>query len=85
MSAAPVGELSFSTVGQLLDSADAMISKDILDVSGVTRCDSAGIALLLELQRRAKCRGRTLKFAGANEQLSQLIRSYALNGILATA
>lgn len=79
------GELGFTTVSGLLDNADSLISKDILDVSGITRCDSAGIALLLELQRRAQRQGRKLKFSGAPEQLTKLIRSYALNGILEVA
>lgn len=85
MTSNPTGELSFATVCKLLNDADSMISKDIIDVSGVTRCDSAGIALLLELQRRAQLKGRKLKFSGANEQLTKLIRSYALNGILEAA
>jgi anti-anti-sigma factor len=79
------GELSFATVNKLLEGADSLISKEILDLSEVTRCDSAGIALLLELQRRAQRAGRKLQLTGASAQLKQLIHSYALNGILVTA
>lgn len=79
------GELSFTTVNQLLTSADSLIANDTLDLSSVTRCDSAGIALLLELQRRAQRAGRKLQLIGASPQLKQLIHSYTLNGILVSA
>lgn len=79
------GELSFASVNAALKQADALIEEGVLDLTGVTRCDSAGLALLLELQRRAKAAGRPLKLTGANAQLQQLIRSYALDGIMAAA
>jgi phospholipid transport system transporter-binding protein len=79
------GELSFATANKLLADADGLISAEILDLSSVTRCDSAGIALLLELQKRAQRTGRKLQFSGVSPQLKQLIHSYALNGILALA
>ena len=85
MASTLTGELSFSSVNEVLKQADVLISKENLDLSGVTHCDSAGLALLLELQRRAQAAGRSLKLVGANDQLQQLVRSYALNDILAVA
>lgn len=85
MAATLTGELSFASVNEALKQADLLISKDTLDLSGVTHCDSAGLALLLELQRRAQTAGRPLKLVGANDQLQQLVCSYALNGILGVA
>lgn len=76
------GELSFATVNNLLNNAESLISSEILDLSGITRCDSAGVALLLELQRRAD---RKLQLNGMSLQLKQLIHSYGLNGILVSA
>lgn len=43
------GELSFATAAGHLRRASALTAADTLDLSGLTRCDSAGIALLLEL------------------------------------
>ena len=85
MASTLIGELTFGSVNAALKQADDLISKGVLDVSRVTRCDSAGVALLLELQRRSQAAGRVLKIEGANEQLKQLVRSYGLNGILVAA
>lgn len=79
------GELSFATVSGHLAQASALIAAPTLDLSGVTRCDSAGIAFLLELQRRAQAANRPLTFTGASPQLQELAQSYGLSGILATA
>ena len=59
--AALTGELSFASVPAALDQADALIADGQIDLSGVTRTDSAGLALLLELTRRARVNGKQLR------------------------
>lgn len=79
------GELSFATVSGHLRQATALLADETLDLSGLTRCDSAGVALLLELQKRAAAGGKALRFKGASPQLQELAHSYGLSGILALA
>lgn len=79
------GELSFATVPRLLTQAPALMAAPSLDLSGVTRCDSAGIAFLLELQRRTQAAGRPLHWTGASAQLLDLAQAYGLTGIMALA
>lgn len=74
------GELSFAQVPQQLRQAEALIAGGSLDLSRVSRADSAGLALLLELSRRS--RSRPLVIRGANEQVLQLSRFFGLDKIL---
>ena len=76
------GELSFARVPQWLAQAAALSANDTLDLSRVTRADSAGLALLLELTRRAKARGAVLKLRGAPDQVIDLARFFGLQAIL---
>jgi phospholipid transport system transporter-binding protein len=80
--AALTGELSFASVPRLLQQADTLASDPRLDLSGVSKADSAGIAFLLELTRRAKRGGRTLTIAGAPAQVRDLIRFFDLESAL---
>jgi len=76
------GELDFTHVPQLLAQAEALSADGILDLGGVSNADSAGLALLLELSRRSKARGRHLSIRGANGQIVQLARFFGLDKIL---
>lgn len=76
------GELSFARVPQWLAQAATLSASDTLDLSRVTRADSAGLALLLELTRRAKARGAVLKLHGAPDQVVDLARFFGLQSIL---
>lgn len=69
----------------LLSQADSLIGAGMLDLSKVTRADSAGISLLLELSRRAQKRGVQLRITGANEQIRSLLRFFGLDEILTLA
>jgi len=77
--------LEFSTVGAVLAQADRLIAGGTLDLSGVTKADSAGTALLLELSRRAQAQGVQLRIQGANPQIRSLIEFFALTEILTLA
>jgi len=59
------GELGFDTVTRLLaagEKAFAPHPRIELDLAGVTRCDSAAVALLLEWVRMTEQRGGTLAY-----------------------
>jgi len=83
------GELGFAQVPAALAAARAAIDQDTgsgpleLDLSGVTRVDSAGLALLLELARRARERGRELRCVRAPEQLRRLAEFFGISSLLA--
>ncbi len=48
----------------------------------VTRADSAGLSLLLELTRRAQARKTTLELHGANAQIIGLAQFFGLDKVL---
>ena len=48
------------------------------DLSGVARCDSSAVAVLLEWQRVARARGLTLKVSGAPAGLVSLAAVYGV-------
>lgn len=53
-----------------------------VDLSGVTRSESAGIALLLEWLREARRRGREIEFLGPPEQMRSLLKFFDLERLL---
>ncbi len=77
--------LNFSTVPAVLAQADSLVAAGVLDLATVTRADSAGVSLLLELSRRAQKRGVQLRITGANEQIRSLLKFFGLDGILTLA
>ena len=80
------GELSFATATATLDQTVKPFSAGgaglVLDLSGVTRADSAGLALLLELARLARENKTGLQIANAPPQLRQLAEFFGLSGLL---
>jgi len=82
------GELSFASVTKALDAARAALAAAgegpfEVDLGGVTRADSAALALLLELSREARAAGRELKCLGAPEQLRRLAGFFGVTEVLA--
>jgi phospholipid transport system transporter-binding protein len=81
------GELSFKNAVAALDAArDALAAGQgafEVDLSGVTRADSAGLALLLELARAARAQGRELRCTHAPEQLTRLAGFFGVTDVLA--
>ena len=80
-----VGDLSFTTVpalrGELvIKSADR--PRISIDLAGVTRSDSAGLALLIEWLREAEQLGKTITFLNMPAQLQSIARVCGLDGIL---
>ncbi len=56
-----------------------------LDVSGLGRVDSAGLALLVHLQNIATQAGQQLTFHGVSDKLQSLITLYNLQQIIVSA
>ncbi len=82
------GELSFDNVPALLrESVEHFEAGKALeiDLGGIVRADSAGIALLLEWTRRARCAGKTIRFLRVPTQMLSIIEVSDLEGLLPIA
>lgn len=80
------GELNMQTVPAVAESARNVIkqvSGEVsVDLSGVSRADSAGLALLIELQRLSRQQQCAIRFLNLPEQLSQILHLSELDDIL---
>ncbi len=79
------GELNFSSVLGVLELSltDLTGSQEIqVDLKGVTRADSAGLALLLEWLRESERAGKAITFTNVPEQLLAISRLCGLDEIL---
>jgi len=80
------GELNMQSVPALAETARTLLAQvqgDLeVDLSGVSRADSAAIALLIDLQRQARRRKHGIRFLHLPEQLSQILRLSELHEIL---
>ena len=79
------GELGFATVPAILahPGADIGDTTDIeVDLKGVTRADSAGLALLVEWLRESERAGRRIAFVNVPPQLLSIARVCGLDEIL---
>jgi phospholipid transport system transporter-binding protein len=80
-----VGDLSFTTVPALrgeLDMKSADRPRISIDLAGVTRSDSAGLALLIEWLRESERLGKTITFLNMPAQMQSIARICGLDGIL---
>jgi phospholipid transport system transporter-binding protein len=82
------GELSFETVPAVL-TRHPQIGNDAgelqVDLAGVTRADSAGVALLVEWRREAQRRRRTICFHNIPLQMLAIARLSGVDELLALA
>ena len=79
------GELDFDTVPELLGHQGARMVRGRtirVDLGGVTRVDSAGLALMVEWLRESQRRGLTITFSNVPEQLQSMARVCGLEDIL---
>lgn len=79
------GDLGFGTVSRMLKESHAgfLDAGDIeVDLSGVTRADSAGLALLVEWLRAAEQAGRRISFVNMPAQMQSIARICGLDDIL---
>lgn len=76
------GELTLARMPELLRQADSIAATGGLDAGRITRVDSAGLAWLLELTRRARAVGRDFTIRNATPSLLSLAGFFHLDGIL---
>ena len=80
-----MGDLGYATVSGLLQDTppDFSTGNDIqLDLSGVTRADSAGLALLIEWLKASRGAGRSMTFLHIPAQMQSIARVSGLADIL---
>jgi phospholipid transport system transporter-binding protein len=74
------GALSFDSVAAVWPLAERMLAASLpgttleIDLAGVRQVDSAGLALLVGWQGRARAEGLTLRYAGVPERLMAIAR-----------
>ena len=78
------GELTFATVAGIVSGGPQVSAAEsaVLDLSGVTRSDSAGLALLVEWLRGVQDRGGALEFTGLPKEMTQLARVADLDRLI---
>ena len=79
------GSLNFADAGAVLAGAQAMpLPRDgIVDCAGIVAIDSAAVAVLLSLKRRAATEGKTVVFANLPPALAALAALYGVDALLA--
>jgi phospholipid transport system transporter-binding protein len=79
------GELSMATVPALLAQHPLRNLAGVIniDLSGVERADSAGVALLIEWQRTARQRQQTIQFQNIPPQMLAIARLSGVDELLA--
>lgn len=80
------GPITFSTVAGVLSDARPLLSRlpptSSVDLSGATRIDSAGVALLVEFCRLHDHAGGQLRLEAVPDELRPLLELYRLEGVL---
>lgn len=79
------GEMDFSSVESLWRQADEQFQGPAalqIDLGGVSRADSAGVALLVEWLCQAKERGQQLRFVNIPAQMTAIINVADLDELL---
>lgn len=76
------GEWTQAGAPAVLARSKDYVEAEQLDMSGIARIDSAGLALMLELTRRAQAKGKSLRFVAVPQQLVTLASFFELDSIL---
>ncbi|WP_029686301.1 lipid asymmetry maintenance protein MlaB [Tatumella saanichensis] len=80
------GKLDHETLQPLWTARDSAAQGiSIIDVSGLSRVDSAGLALLVHLQDAATRQGSSVSFVGISDKLQSLITLYNLQQIIVSS
>jgi phospholipid transport system transporter-binding protein len=77
--------VSFATAGPLLEASRGVFAGTdavTVNLSGVTRVDSAGLALLLEWLRQARSERRAIQFTALPDKLLAIARLSGVDGLL---
>jgi len=80
------GELSFASVTRLLERSRPLLAAAkgqlVIDLAGVDRSDSAGLALLMEWLRMARGLGTNILFRHVPEQMLAIARASDLERLI---
>lgn len=80
------GEMTFATVTALLAASSPMFQAPEaaleVDLAGVERADSAGLALVIEWLRGARAAGKAIRFLNTSPQLRAIAQVSDLEGLL---
>lgn len=80
------GELNMHTVPALAETAHALLTQlsgeVSVDLAGVSRADSAGLALLIDLERLVRRQQCDIRFLHLPKQLNQILHLSELDEIL---
>lgn len=82
---AVTGPVTFATAGALLDAGRVQFAGQAaiaVNLAGVSRMDSAGLALLLEWLRQAKSDRRAMTFTALPDRLLAIARLSGVDGFL---
>jgi ABC-type transporter Mla MlaB component len=74
--------LSFEHAGRGYARVDELIADGRVELGDVHNVDSAGIALLLEMKRRAQRSGRSVEFVDVPPQLGRLLGFFGIDTLL---
>ena len=80
-----VGQMSFASVADLLSDRRDWLSGSgelVVDLIGLEKSDSAGIALMIDWTRRMKSQGRQIRFENVPPQILAMARVSGLDEIL---
>lgn len=81
-----VGDLDYETVNLLLEADDDLFEQNQanieIDLGGIERSTSVGLALMLEWLRQARARNTVIRFSHAPSQLLGLAKVSQLEDIL---
>jgi len=78
------GALTMDDAAHVLEAADALAlpSKGIVDFRGLLQADSAALAVMIALKRRASLEGRTLMLTSLPEAIKSLAVVYGVEKLL---
>jgi anti-sigma B factor antagonist len=82
------GDLDYHTAGRLRGALEELPLDEaagvIIELSGLTYCDSTGISVLVTAYRRARAAGRALVLAGLNPDITRVFRVTGLDQVFAS-
>jgi anti-sigma B factor antagonist len=81
---AATGEIDRESRDVLGDAAGTATGEGLLviDLTGVTFCDSSGLSLFVELHRKARVSGGELRLAGLQDMVATVVRATNLDRLL---
>lgn len=79
------GALTFDDAAEVLEASRPIALPDtgVVDMSGLTHADSAALAVVIALKRRAAAEGRTLAIEGMPASLHSLALAYGVEDLIA--